>query len=452
MIRVRFAPSPTGALHIGGARTALFNYLIARSSGGAFVLRIDDTDLERSKSEYETDIRDSLQWLGLTWDEGPELGGPCGPYRQSERRDKHLADAQTLVDKNLAYRDDEGVVRLRYPDSEIVVDDRVCGRCVFNPQSLGPEVVLVRSDQTPTYHLASVSDDIAMGITHIVRGQDHLTNTAKHLVLFRGLGHEGPEFAHLPLILGEDGSKLSKRNSTGLTTVAEFRDGGFLPHALVNFLLLLGWSHPEAKEHLSLEEAITSFTVERISTTSSVFQPSQLNSLNGWWIRHLPVDRLEHAIAPFLEEFRPVLERKGESFRHGLIAFLQAEIGSLAEAPAFSRIILDLELTLSNAAKERLADQTFRTVAGQVIAEWLQLVKDTPIESGEEAYSAEDFSKLLAAMKKRSSGDKKSLFQALRIAVMGDVKGPDLGAVIPLISRDILIERAVQAVSFVKEL
>lgn len=444
MVRLRFAPSPTGALHIGGARTALFNYLIAREAGGKFLLRIDDTDYERSRAELETDIIESLTWLGLHWDEGPDVGGEFGPYRQSERKERHVRAANYLVEKNLAYRDQEGVVRLRYPNDEVVVQDRVCGDCVFHPQSLGPEVVLLRSDGTPTYHLASVSDDIEMGITHVVRGQDHLTNTAKHLVLFRGLGHAGPEFAHLPLILGTDGSKLSKRNSVGMTLVSEFRQAGYLPEALNNYLLLLGWSHPDAKEQLTLEEVISVFSVERIGKTASVFDPARLEFLNGWWLRHVTIERLSHLLLPAVEPYSAIIEQRGRGYWLDVVKFLQGEMSSLSSAPALFEMLFNLELKFSEAAEQKFADASFSAQVAQVFQAWKKLLKEMPVENGE-SYSAEEFNKLLAIMKKTVEVEKKSIFQGMRLAIMGDLKGPELNVLVPLIPRELLLSRVEQA-------
>ena len=447
MVRVRFAPSPTGALHIGGARTALFNYLLARSLGGKFLLRIDDTDTERSLAEHEADIKDSLNWLGLQWDEGPDLGGDFGPYRQSERKEQHLAHAKILVDKQLAYLDNDNSVRLRYPKNEIVFEDQVCGRCEFHPNSLGPEVSLVRADGTPTYHLASVSDDVAMEITHVVRGQDHLTNTAKHVVIFQGLGSTLPMFAHLPLILGEDGTKLSKRSTTGMTTVKEFRSAGYLPQALMNFLMLLGWSHPEAKEQITLEEAVAVFSMERVGNTAAVFETTKLNWLTGWWMRHLPVEIVAPELRPFLLEYEEVIKSRGENYWMRAAEFLRGEIGLLVEAPKFAKILFAIGLEISPAAQARLADPAFRECAQQTAKTWATLLNDTPISEPGNYYSKEDFSKMMSALKKSSDADKKSLFQSSRIAIMGDISGPDLAAIVPLVPREILLERAREAQS-----
>jgi nondiscriminating glutamyl-tRNA synthetase len=441
MVRVRFAPSPTGALHIGGARTALFNYLLARNTGGKFLLRIDDTDRERSLSEHEQDIKDCLRWMGLEWDEGPDIGGEFSPYRQSERQQQHLAAAEQLLKSGAATKDADGSIRLRYPDDEIVVDDIVCGRCVFHPNSLGPEVSLVRADGTPTYHLASVADDIDMKITHVVRGQDHLTNTAKHVVIFRGLDAPLPQFAHLPLILGEDGSKLSKRNTSGMTTVKEFRQAGYVPEALMNFLMLLGWSHPEAREQISLEDGVSAFTLERIGKTAAVFETAKLNWLNGWWIRHLPVSAAASALRPFLSEYEPVIESRGAAYWQDAADFLRGEIGFLTEARTLAPILFSLDLPLSSAAEQRLSDAGQREGTRQVLTAWLELLKNTPIENPGPYFSKEEFSKLTSALKKSFTGDKKTLFQSLRVGIMGNTSGPELQAVVPLIPREVLLQR-----------
>jgi len=445
MVRVRFAPSPTGPLHIGGARTALFNYLIARKAGGRFVLRIDDTDLERSRAEYETDIKESLAWMNLHWDEGPDVGGEYAPYRQTERLEQHKQAAQRLIEKNLAYHDHEGVLRLRYPNDDIVVEDRVCGRCVFHPQSLGPEVALARSDGTPTYHLATVCDDIDMGITHVVRGQDHLTNTAKHLVIFHGLGHNGPEFAHLPLILGEDGSKLSKRNSSGMSTVSEFRAAGYLPEALINYLLLLGWSHPEAKEQLSLEEAITAFDTDRIGKTASIFEPTKLDFLNGWWIRHLPPERFEERLQAAAQEDWPKIAARGTSYAQQAATFIQAEIPSLTAVARYIEILTDEHLPITEQGREKIADKTFAAAVDAVAGAW-----STSLDaSSSEFISSEEFGAVLSEVKKIPV-EKKQIFQGMRLAMIGDVSGPELNVLATLVPRQLLKSRAKELLGLLK--
>lgn len=440
--RVRFAPSPTGALHIGGARTALFNYLVARASGGQFILRIDDTDLERSRTEYEEDIKAGLNWLGLSWDEGPEVGGPHAPYSQSQRLDRYNAAAKSLIEQNLAYLDHEGVVRLRYVDDEVVVEDLICGRCVFPTQSLGPEVVIVKSDGRPTYHLASVVDDIDMGITHIIRGQDHLTNTAKHMIMFRGLGAEPPVFAHLPLILGADGSKLSKRNSSGLTSLSDFRQAGYIPEAVINYLMLLGWSHPEAKEHLSLEDGIAAFSIERVGITAATFDMARLDWLNGWWMRHLEKGRLEALLGDFLGEFKESFLTIGKEYRGHIVEFISEQINFLTETEKMLSLIFSLSLPLSEKAEQALSESSFKSEVSQVLKAWTVLLRDIPVSDGRDCYSKEDFSSMLSMMKKTVKVEKKHIFQGLRLSIVGDLSGPELNELVPLISRNVILGRA----------
>lgn len=442
MIRVRFAPSPTGPLHVGGARTALFNYLLARHGGGKFILRIDDTDRERSRTEFEADIFEGLRWLGVTWDEGPDVGGSFGPYRQSERLAFHLETAEQLVAKRAATRDDDGAIRLRYPGRDIVVDDLVCGRCVFQPSSLGPEPVLVRSDGNPTYHLASVSDDIEMRITHVVRGQDHLTNTAKHLFMFEALGVPVPAFAHLPLILGTDGAKLSKRNIESVTSVAEFRDKGYVPEALANFLFLLGWSHPEAHEILSVADAVSAFSLDRVGKTASVFETAKLDWLNGQWIRRLSPAELARWIEPLLGEYRPLVDRLSRERWLRVVELIRGEIHSLLDLPRYLRFVFDEELALSAPAQERLADPAVLESCKAVGELWRELLSEVPTEDGSEAYDRALFSKLISQLKKRAPVQGKALFLGLRMAVTGDISGPDLANLAEFIPRQTLEMRA----------
>lgn len=437
MVRVRFAPSPTGPLHIGGARTALFNFLFARSQGGSFILRIDDTDRERSKPELEQDILQSLEWLGLSWDEGPVPGGQYGPYRQSERYDLHRAAVEKLLARDAAYRDEEGTVRLRYPDTEIVVEDVICGRCVFQSASLGPEPVMLRSDNTPTYQLASVVDDIEMKISHVIRGQDHLTNTAKQQLIFHGLGAALPVFAHLPLILGKDGGKLSKRNSEALTSVRDFREGGYLPQALVNFLLLLGWSHPEANELISVEEAIRVFSLERVGKTGAIFDPAKLLFLNGWWIRHLPLEEIADHLLPFTGSCRSIVDRKGQAYWHQVVHALRDSISLLTETESLTSLLFDLSIPWSEEIKKFVREGNKEEI-GKVINCWKEVLNEFPPDEDKACYSNVQFNQLMSALKKKTGVSGKALFQPLRLAIMGNLSGPELKVLVPLIDSEVL--------------
>ncbi len=341
MLRVRFAPSPTGYLHIGGARTALFNWLYARRHGGTFVLRIEDTDTERSSWEMVSGIVDGLRWLGLDWDEGPDIGGPYAPYFQSQRLDRARALAEQLVDGGRAYycyctaetlqrkrqageaaeggwvydrtccslsaeeiatreaRATPRAIRFKVPAGTTSFTDLVHGPISFDNAHIEDFVVL-RSDRQPTYHLSVVADDMDMKITHVVRGDDHISNTPKQVLLYAAFGVSHPEFAHVPLILGPDKKRLSKRH--GATSVMEYQRLGYVPEAMVNFLALLGWSPGDDRELFTRDELIAAFTLEGISGGNAVFNPEKLDWFNQQHILRLPVEELARRLEPILRE------------------------------------------------------------------------------------------------------------------------------------------------------
>ncbi|HKQ19393.1 MAG TPA: glutamate--tRNA ligase [Candidatus Eisenbacteria bacterium] len=326
-VRVRFAPSPTGYLHVGGARTALFNYLFARRHGGVFVLRIEDTDRERSTKEAVDAIFEGMRWLGLRWDEGPDVGGAHGPYFQSERLPRYAEAAERLLAEGNAYRcfcDPEDLkarreaalakgeppkydrkclaipaaqaaargatephaIRFQIPDGETSWDDAVRGVVTFQNATLD-DLVILRTDRHPTYNFAAVVDDSAMEISHVLRGDDHISNTPRQIQVYRALGLETPIFGHVPMILGPDGTRLSKRH--GATSVTEYRDAGFLPAAMVNFLALLGWAFDGEREIFTLEELTQVFSLDRISKNPAIFNHEKLEWMNGEYFRALPL-------------------------------------------------------------------------------------------------------------------------------------------------------------------
>ena len=338
--RVRFAPSPTGYLHVGGARTALFNWLYARRTGGVFVLRIEDTDAERSSDAMVEGILDGLRWLGLDWDEGPKIGGERGPYFQSQRFDRHRQVAAHLVERGLAYycyctpeelnarraaaeqaaggwkydraccaltagditsREAAGMpraIRFRVPDGTTRFDDLVHGPIEFDHANI-EDFVIVRSDGLPTYQLSVVSDDVEMRISHVVRGDDHISNTPKQILLYRAMGAELPRFAHVPLILGPDKKRLSKRH--GATSVMEYSRAGYLPEAMTNFLALLGWSPGSDRELYTREELVDAFALEGISGGNAVFNPEKLDWFNQQHLMRLAPDELALRVKPWFE-------------------------------------------------------------------------------------------------------------------------------------------------------
>jgi len=281
--RLRFAPSPTGYLHVGGARTALFNWLYARRHGGAFILRIEDTDVERSQPEMVTGILDGLRWLGIDWDEGPEIGGPHAPYFQSQRLERYRAAARQLLDSGQAF-EDGGAIRFRVPPGKTQFTDSVHGPIAFDNEHIESFVIL-RSDTHPTYHLSVVVDDIDMAITHVVRGDDHISNTPKQVLLYNAFGKPAPAFAHVPLIMGPDKQRLSKRH--GATSVTEYEKQGYLPEAMFNFLALLGWGTGSNDELFTREELIQRFNLEGISGGNAVFNTEKLD-----WFNHQHLLRL----------------------------------------------------------------------------------------------------------------------------------------------------------------
>ena len=298
VVRVRFAPSPTGYLHVGGARTALFNWLFARRHGGRFVLRIEDTDAERSSWDMVAGIVEGLRWLGLDWDEGPDVGGPHAPYFQSQRLEKYRAAAEGLLASGHAVRD-EGAIRFNVPSGRTSFTDLVHGPIDFDNEHI-EKFVILRSDGHPTYHLSVVVDDIDMEITHVVRGDDHVSNTPKQVLLYEALGRPVPMFAHVPLILGTDKKRLSKRH--GATSVTEYQREGYLPEAMVNFLALLGWSPGDDREVLTRDELVAAFTLEGISGGNAVFNPEKLDWFNTQHIARMPAEEIARRIEPQLRE------------------------------------------------------------------------------------------------------------------------------------------------------
>jgi len=294
-VRVRFAPSPTGYLHIGGARTALFNWLFARHNKGIFLLRIEDTDQQRSTEEATQTILDSMKWLGLDWDEGP--------YYQSQRLSIYKQYAEKLVAQGKAFYDTDAegrkAIRFKMEDGVTEFNDLIHGTITFDT-ALIEDFVILKADGFPTYNFACVVDDADMEITHIIRGDDHISNTPKQIALYNAFGFKLPEFAHIPMILGEDGSRLSKRH--GATSVTEYRDKGYLPHALVNFLALLGWSPGNDQEILSIQEMIEKFSLKRANKTSAQFNNTKLDWMNGQYIKNTPIEQLTPEVKGFFEK------------------------------------------------------------------------------------------------------------------------------------------------------
>ena len=339
-VRVRFAPSPTGALHIGGGHTALFNWLWARHTGGKFILRIEDTDRERSTKEYEDTIMSGMQWLGLDWDEGPDTGGPFGPYRQSERLSTYREAAERLLDEGKAYRDGEAVIFKVPQGVALAFDDMVYGHIEMQSDTL-KDVVMIKSDGMPTYNYAVVVDDHTMGITHVIRGEDHISNTPKQLLIYDALGWEYPTFAHLPMILGKDKKKLSKRH--GATSVYEYRDMGYMPDSVFNFLALLGWSPGENNEIFSRQEAVELFDLARVIKKPSVFDMDKLNYINQEHLKRLPPYERLALVEPFWREMGLPVDAHSREYLAQSLVVLCGRGQTAKEAASYSDYFLTFD-------------------------------------------------------------------------------------------------------------
>jgi glutamyl-tRNA synthetase len=297
-VRVRFAPSPTGFLHVGGARTALFNWLFARHHQGTFVLRIEDTDKSRERQEAVEVIYNGLRWLGLSWDEGAGIGGDYGPYFQSERNSIYEKYLELLQAKGVVYQD-EGAVRFRSLRKTVIVDDLVCGRIEFD-RSVDPDMTVRRPDGSWIFHFVNVVDDLEMKISHVIRGEDHLTNTAKHVELYQAFGATPPRFAHIPLILNRDGSKMSKRDVGA--SVTSYIENGYAPEAVRNYLCLLGWSPKDNREKIEIEEVVRLFDLTKVNRRNASFDLDKCSWLNGQYILQMSLDRFRELSEPFVQK------------------------------------------------------------------------------------------------------------------------------------------------------
>jgi glutamyl-tRNA synthetase len=481
-VRVRFAPSPSGHLHVGGARTALFNYLLARSRAGTFVLRIEDTDASRSNDASVRAILDSLRWLGLRWDEGPGVGGGYGPYAQSQRRDLYLREANALLAGGLAYRcwctqdeletrrrartalgetpaydgrcrsrtdadrarfEAEGrpcALRFALPDAgEVGWDDLVRGRVSFQSAVL-EDFVLLRSDGLPTYNFACVVDDHAMEITHVVRGDDHISNTPRQLLLYRAFGWAPPQFAHVPMILGSDGSRLSKRH--GATSVEAFRELGILPEAMVNFLALLGWSFDGQRELFDLPELERVFALERVGSHPAVFNLEKLQWMNGQHLRRLPEAQRVALVVDFLATRGHDLSGHPPEWRTRLVRAIGDRMRTLADVEAHAAFVLEERVEMEEAAWNAMVAKPRTAEALEALAVKLGAVVRFDLEELEAATRG------LAAERGMKAGE---LIGTARVALTG--RGVSLGIfeVMALLGRDRTLERLTSAARRLRE-
>jgi glutamyl-tRNA synthetase len=429
--RLRFAPSPTGYLHVGGARTALFNWLFARRHGGAFILRVEDTDAERSSDEMVSGILDGLRWLGLNWDEGPEVGGPHAPYFQSQRLDRYRAAAERLLTEGRAIRD-EGAIRFKVPDGKTSFVDQVHGPIAFDNEHIEPFVIL-RSDGHPTYHLSVVVDDIDMAITHIVRGDDHISNTPKQLLLYQALAAAPPQFAHVPLIMGPDKKRLSKRH--GATSVMEYERQGFIPEGMGNFLALLGWSPGSGDEELfSSAELVERFTLEGISGGNAVFNTEKLDWFNHQHLLRLSDEELVRRLEPLLRAedlWRPSLDTTTFEWFRRVLALLKPRAKRLTEYVEGLRPFLDAPITFD-------PDAVAKHLSAPGMAEHIESLHTVYQSAPFDEASLEQALRQLAAERGINAG---TLIHATRIAVTGRMVSPGLFEMLVLLGRDRLLTR-----------
>ena len=372
-VRVRFAPSPTGYLHVGGARTALFNWLYARAHGGTFVLRIEDTDAARNTAEAQAAITDGLNWLGLDWDEGPEKGGPHGPYYQSQRGAVYDAYFQKLVDAGHTYAEENGAVRFRSPCQPIVLPDKIGGDIRID-RSDEPDMTIRRPDGSYIFHFVNVVDDIEMQITHVIRGEDHIYNTGKHIELFQALGAEPPIYAHIPLILNGDGSKMSKRDQGA--AVGYYQENAFLPAAVVNYLCLLGWSPKDDREVLTIDEILPLFRWENMGHSNAKFDMEKCRWFNAQYLAKLDAPSFNHLAIAWLLRQDPALPGTDDPRLVGALPLIQPKIKSITELAEHLPMLFDGTAPPAEDARAKLAAQPDLTTRLSVLLQHLESVTD----------------------------------------------------------------------------
>jgi glutamyl-tRNA synthetase len=414
-MRVRFAPSPTGALHVGGARAALYNWLHARGKQGTFVLRIEDTDHERSTPENIEQILDALRWLELDWDEGP--------FFQSERVDRHKEEIARLVDEGHAYFD-EGAVRLRVPDEgSTVVRDLIRGDITFQHKDIA-DFVIARSDGSPLYNLAVAVDDHDMGITHVIRGEDHISNTPRQLMVLEALGAEPPVYAHLPLLHGPDGKKLSKRH--GAASVQELRDIGYLPAAVRNYLALLGWGYDESTTFFSTDDLIELFSLERVSRNPAVFDEQKLRWMNGRYLREMPTEELQRLLE----------ERLGRELPREAVEIAQEKMQTLDDFWTLAGFLVERRPT-----DEKAWNKVMQDGAGERLAKAREALAQT------EPFTAESVEHALRGVVDQLGAKPKDVFQPVRVAISGSTVSPGIFESVAVLGRDETLARIDEALA-----
>jgi glutamyl-tRNA synthetase len=436
-VRTRFAPSPTGFLHLGGARTALFNWLFARQHGGTFVLRIEDTDEKRNTEEAYDVIYRGLNWLGLDWDEGPQKGGDFGPYFQSQRNSIYESYFEKLESAGYLY-EDGGTFRFRSQRKSVLVEDLVCGRIEFdmsNPVT-HPDMTIRRPDGSWIFHFVNVVDDIEMKITHVIRGEDHLSNTPKHVELYQALGIEPPKFAHIPLILNHEGKKLSKRD--GGSSITNYIDQGYAPEAVLNYLCLLGWSPKDNREYLPLAEIREIFTLDNINRRNAVFDLDKCFWLNGQHLMHMSLDRFTDLSLPFIEKAGiPYGTREALS---DALAIVKPKVKHLSDVPDWIAYLFDDDFPFDDAAVEKAF-----TKPGILATERLAQLKGAFVVLDD--WSAPALEAALKATATELNVKSGEFVHPCRVAVSGRAVGPGLYEMLVVLGKSRIIARINKALA-----
>ncbi len=474
-VRVRFAPSPTGPFHIGGARSALFNYLVAKHTNGTFVVRIEDTDRKRSTSESEENIKEALKWLGINWDEGIDVGGPNGPYRQMERLDLYKQYTDRLLAEGKAYycfctpeeleqeKNEqmakgetpiysgkcanlsketveqylkEGrpyVIRIRTPKNETIeFDDLVRGHVSFDSNKVG-DFVIVKSDGIPVYNYCVVLDDALMHITHVIRAEEHLSNTPRQIVLYHALGFDVPTFAHVSLILGKDKKKMSKRH--GATSVQQYRDLGYLPDAIVNFLALLGWTPEGDQELFTREELYRQFSLDRVAKNPAVFDIEKLNWINFHYMKELTEDQLLDLCLPHLQKAGYASEQPDAAE----LAWLKSMCAAMREHVQYGAQIVDAAKVFFTDDFKPESEETAAVLQEETASPVLTMFYNE-LKALEDV-TADTVQPLFKKIQKGLKVKGKLVYMPIRVAVTGVMHGPDLNVIVALMGRDKVLKR-----------
>ena len=464
MVRVRFAPSPTGLLHIGNARMAIFNWLFAKRHDGIFILRIEDTDAARSDKKYMDQLIEDLHWLGLTWQEGPDVGGQYGPYLQSERLHIYHDFCQKFLKEGIAYRcyctpeeleerrriakltgrpprydnrcreltdkqkkafETSGLnftIRFKVPDELVIFDDLIRGTCQFNMSLIG-DFVIMRSDGTPSFHFAVAADDTLMNITHVIRGEDHLSNTPCHILLFNALKTPSPQFAHLSLTMGADRTLLSKRH--GAFSISEYRKLGYLPEALLNYIMLLGWAPKNKKEKFTVEDIINTFEIRDMSKASSVFDQQKLDWLSGQYIREADLERITNVSIPYLQSAGFISPDENKIDRAKLRLIIDSVRTNIS---CMSQIVQEVDIFF----KDAVVSEKHVEFLSSEISQSVLLFFSAKL-SKQDTLSPEVFKKVLTAVQKETKINGKGLYMPIRIALTGREHGPELYCVVNIL-------------------